>query len=293
MNDELAHALRQLGCGFNLPQTQALYEPLLAAQPRDAATLQADLPYGPHTRQRVDVYRPAGLAARAPVLVWLHGGGFIRGDKAQRANIGHWGASEGFVTLLPNYRLAPESTWPSGPEDVVRLWQWLQSDGATLVGPSPAIVLAGESAGAAHVAAASLLRRFQPAGWRLAGAALFSGPYDAQLEGLAREAFGIPTPDPRNEAYFGAEPAQWAQASLVDHADAAPFPLLMAFAQRDLLQMQVQTATLFARLVKDLGFAPELRALAEHNHFSPGFSIGTDDTSVSSLLADFVHRVCA
>lgn len=293
MTDELADALRRLGCGFNLPQTQALYEPLLATLPRDAAVLHTDIPYGPHARHRVDIYQPVAQAGHRPVLVWLHGGGFIRGDKAQRAHIGHWGAREGFVTLLPNYRLAPESRWPSGPEDVVRLWQWMQSEGAPWVGHKRAVVLAGESAGAAHVAAACLLRRFQPADWSIAGAALFSGPYDARLEGLAREAFGIPTPDPRNEAYFGSDPAAWADASLVDQADAAPFPLLIAFAQRDLLQMQVQAATLFARLVKDLGFAPELRLLAEHNHFSPGFSLGTEDTSVAQPLAAFVRRVCA
>ncbi|MEN9891095.1 MAG: hypothetical protein RLY78_1390 [Pseudomonadota bacterium] len=296
MSPDIADALRALGTGFNLPQVQALYAPLLAQQPREGVERLADQAYGPHERHRCDVYRPqaaptAAPVADRPVLVWLHGGGFIRGDKAARANIGWWGAAQGFVTVVPNYRLAPDGRWPSGPEDVVRLWAWLQDAVAAHGGDPRAVVLAGESAGAAHVAAAVLMRRFQPAHWAPAGAVLCSGPYDARLEGLAREAFGIETPDPRNEAYFGPEPAAWDAASIVDHIDAAPLPLWISWAERDLLQMQVQGAELYARLVSRHGWQPQLRWVAEHNHYSGGFSIGTADDGISAPLADFV-RTC-
>ncbi|NDY90329.1 alpha/beta hydrolase [Ideonella sp. TBM-1] len=295
MSPEVMDALRRLGSGFNLPQVQALYAPLLAAQPHDGVRLVTDLAYGPHARHRLDVYQPEGLPPPGgwPVLVSFHGGGFIRGDKAQRANIGWWGAQQGLLTVLPNYRLAPESRWPSGPEDVVAVWQALRQQAAALGANPDRIVLMGESAGAAHVAAATLLRRFQPADWRIAGAVLLSGPYNARLEGLARVPFGVATPDPRNEAYFGPDPADWDAASVVDQVDAAPFPLLIAFAQRDLLQMQVQAGELFARLVSRHGFAPALHCWAEHNHFSPGHSFGTADVSVSAAVLDFVRRLTA
>lgn len=293
MNDDLAERLRALGAGFNLPEVQALYEPLLAAQPRDGVAVHGDLAYGPHERHRLDVYAPQSMSGAAPVLVWLHGGGFIRGDKRARANLGLWGAREGFVTVLPNYRLAPESRWPSGAEDVVAVWRWLQTGAERFGGDARRIVLAGESAGAAHVAAATLMRRFQPAGWRIAGAALFSGTYNARMETLSRAALGVPTPDPRNDAYFGTDPAVIDAASTVDQVDAAPFPLWISFAERDLLTMQVQAGELFARLVSRHGFTPELRCVREHNHFSGGFSFGTSDTSVSEPLADFVRRCAA
>lgn len=290
MDDDIAARLRELGTGFNLPQVQALYAPLLADQPRDGVALQADLAYGAHPRHRLDVYAPNPRAEGAPALVWLHGGGFIRGDKSQRANLGWWGARAGFVTVLPNYRLAPESQWPSGPEDVAAVWQWLQRELPRFGGDATRVVLAGESAGAAHVAAAVLIRRYQPAGWKPAAAALFSGPYNAQMEGLARQALGISTPDPRNDAYIGLEPAAWAEASIVEHIDAAPLPLWISYAERDLLQMQVQAGELFARLVTRHGFQPELRMVREHNHFSGGYSFGTADESVSAPLVDFVRR---
>lgn len=287
--EAIAARLRALGTGFNLPEVQALYAPLVAAQPRNGVALTADQAYGPHERHRLDVYAPTTPGPH-PVLAWWHGGGFIRGSKEQRANAGWWGAREGFVTVLPNYRLAPESCWPSGPEDVVSVWQWLRSNAAGFGGDARRIVLAGESAGAAHVAAATLMRRFQPADWQIAGAALFSGPYNARLEGLARPQFGTATPDPRNEAYFGSDPVAWDAASIVDHIDAAPFPLWISFAERDLLQMQVQAGELFARLASRHGFAPSLRMLREHNHFSGGFSFGTEDRSVSEPFAAFARR---
>jgi acetyl esterase/lipase len=208
--DDLAAALRALGPGFNLPQVQALYAPLLAAQPRDGVQCLADRPYGSHERQRLDVYVPESAPDDPrPVLVAFHGGGFIRGDKSQRANLGFWAAREGFLAVLPNYRLAPESRWPSGPQDVVAAWQWVQSEAARWGGDPKRVVLMGESAGAAHVAAATLCRAFQPPSWRIAAAVLLSGPYNAGLEGSARAQFGIATPDPRNEAYFGSDPAAW------------------------------------------------------------------------------------
>jgi len=72
--------------------------------------------------------------------------------------------------VLPNYRLAPDSRWPSGPQDVAALWQWLQLQARQFGGEPARCVLAGESAGAAHAAAAALMRRFQPAGSAISSA---------------------------------------------------------------------------------------------------------------------------
>ncbi len=289
LDPALAARLRELGPTLDLPAVHALFEPLLSRQERTGVSVEANHAYGVHTRHRLDVYLPQRPGPH-PVLVWLHGGGFVRGDKLHRRNIGYWGAHEGFVTALPNYRLAPDNRWPSGAEDVVAVWSWLRGHVYQFGGDPERIVLAGESAGAAHVAAATLMRCFQPADWGLAGAALLSGPYNAGLEGRARQQFGIPTPDPRNEPYYGSELAAWDAASIVAHVDAAPVPIWIGFAELDLLQMQAQACELFARLVTHHGFSPELTLLRQHNHFSSGYSLGTEDTSVSQVLGDFVRR---
>jgi acetyl esterase/lipase len=241
----------------------------------------------------MDVYFPQTPGSNRPVLLFLHGGGFIRGDKADRANVGWWGARQGFVTVLANYRLAPEAQWPSGAEDVVAACQHLRALCSSFGGDPKAIVLAGESAGAAHVAAAVLIRSFQPQNWQIAGAFLLSGPYDAQLEHMARGPLGIDTPDPRNDAYFGAERSDWAAASIVERMDAAPFPIVVCTAERDLPQMQVQAGALFSRLVTRHGFQPDWLVLPEHNHFSAAAALGSEDKSLARPLTEFVTSCAA
>lgn len=221
------------------------------------------------------------------MLLFLHGGGFIRGDKSERAHIGWWGARQGFVTALANYRLAPQAQWPSGAEDAAAASRWLQAHGPGHGGDPLALVMAGESAGAAHVAAASLIQAMLPA-TGLAGVFLLSGPYDAWLERLARRSLGIATPDPRNDAYFGVEPADWAEVRIIERIDVPPLPVTVALSARDLPQMQVQAGALFSRLVTVHGFEPNWLVVPEHNHFSACFSVGTEDESLSAPLAAFV-----
>lgn len=122
--------LRAWGASAAMPEVKAFYAPYLATQDRSGVTLVADQPYGPHARHRIDIYHPEGGGTDRPVLLFAHGGGFIRGDKSDRANLGWWGAQQGFVTALLNYRLAPEAMWPAGGEDVVAAWQWLHGNAA-------------------------------------------------------------------------------------------------------------------------------------------------------------------
>lgn len=290
---EVLNQLRTWGSHASMPEVKAFYSPRLANQDRDGLGLAADQPYGQHSRQRMDVYYPQASGNNRPVLLFLHGGGFIRGDKADRANLGWWGARQGFVTALANYRLAPEARWPCGAQDVVTACQHLRKLCSDFGGDPRAVVLVGESAGAAHVAAAALMQSFQTPDWKIAGAFLLSGPYDAQLEGMARGPLGIPTPDPRNDAYFGTEKSDWAAASIVEGMNAAPFPIVVGSAEHDLPQMQVQAGALFSRLVTQHGFQPQWLVLPEHNHFSAAAALGTEDESLANPLAEFVKSCTA
>jgi acetyl esterase/lipase len=247
------------------------------------------LAYGPDARHRLDIYRPANSARTPmPLLVFMHGGGFIRGDKSERENIGQYFARNGFVTLVPNYRLAPAHVWPAGAEDVVRAYCWAREHGALFGADSQRIFLAGESAGAAHVALAALARRFQlPGGF--AGVVLISGVYDVRLEALARRQFGITSPDPRNGAYFGSDFERYGRMSTVQLIDAAPFPLLMTYAELDLLQMQVQAGELFSRLVTQHHFRPDLNVIRGHNHLTQVYSINTGDESLGAPVLKFLR----
>jgi acetyl esterase len=284
--------IRALGAVLDMPFTQSIYKPLLDRQRREGVKVRRDVGYGSDERQRLDIYEPEAQSAAPPALLLLMpGGGFIRGDKSERENFGQRFAREGIVTAVANYRLAPMHQWPAGAEDVIAAYRWVRQNAAQLGVDPNRIFLAGESAGAAHVAAATLLRRFHPRdGLVIAGTVLISGVYNAQLEMLARLQFGVSTPDPRNEAYFGSDFDRYRQMSTVELIDAPQSaPLLITYAELDLLAMQVQAGELFARLVTHHGYSPQLRVIPGHNHLTQVYAVNTGDESLSAPLLEFLR----
>ncbi len=278
-----------------MPFTRSVYDPLLEHQRRDGVEVTGNIAYGGDERHRLDLYRPeAKQGAALPVIIFMPGGGFIRGDKADRENVGQYFARHGVAVAVANYRLAPTHRWPAGALDVIDAYRWVVGNAAQY-GLDPArIFVVGESAGAAHVATATLIRRFHPAeGLSIAGIVLISGVYNPVLEKLAREQFGVATPDPRNEAYFGTDFDRYGQMSTIELIDAPPVaPLLITFAELDMLQMQVQAGELFSRLVTKHGFKPQLRVIRGHNHLTQGFAVNTGDDSLSAPILDFL-RSCS
>ena len=109
-----------------------------------------DLAYGPDPRQRLDLY---GGGDGRPVLVFVHGGGFVTGDKGgedwANANVGRMTAEAGLIGCVINYRLAPDHGWPAGSEDVGAVVDWLRDNIAAHGGDPARIVLAGFSQGGA------------------------------------------------------------------------------------------------------------------------------------------------
>jgi acetyl esterase len=289
---EISARIRAGGAVVDMSLTHSMYALLLSNQRRDGVVVTNDVAYGGDERHRLDIYRPADPgAALLPVMLFLHGGGFVRGDKSEKDNIGYYFARSGRVVMIANYRLAPAAVWPAGAEDAVAAHAWACANASRYGGDPQRIFLVGESAGAAHVAAATLVRRFHPPhGLAIAGAVLISGLYDVELERLARRQFGVATPDPRNEPYFGADRESYALMSTVRIIDAAPVPLLITYAELDPPQMQVQAGELFAALVTRHGFEPELLVVPGHNHLSQVYSINTGDESLSHAIGQFLRK---
>src|ERR1700733_6564009 len=126
-----------------------------------APKIDRDLVYGDHERHRLDVHTAgtelSGEGAGAPVLLFVHGGGFTGGDKhvpgsPMYDHVGAWAVRNGWVGVTITYRLAPEHTWPSGAQDVAAAVQWVRDNIASYGGDPSRIVVAGPSAGCVHVA---------------------------------------------------------------------------------------------------------------------------------------------
>jgi acetyl esterase/lipase len=70
----------------------------------EAMTL-TDISYGGDSRQKMDVYLPANRSSSTPVVVLIHGGGFVAGDKNEFSQQSQSLSAQGFVVLNINYRL--------------------------------------------------------------------------------------------------------------------------------------------------------------------------------------------
>ncbi|WP_199896412.1 alpha/beta hydrolase [Streptomyces niger] len=107
------------------------------------------------------VARPTGLAAGAPVVYHLHGGGMISGSNRAGLEVilTEWAEPLGLVVVSVAYRLAPEYPYPAAVEDCYAGLRWVAGNAADLGGDPARIVVAGGSAGGGLTAALALLAR--------------------------------------------------------------------------------------------------------------------------------------
>lgn len=103
-----------------------------------------DLPPA-QTRRKLDLYLPGGKDF--PVLVWFHGGGLTRGDKSGQEDFATALARRGIGVIVPNYRLSPESTYPSYIEDAATAVSWVKQNISERNGNSGRVFVGGHSAG--------------------------------------------------------------------------------------------------------------------------------------------------
>ncbi|SFG70131.1 alpha/beta hydrolase [Methylobacterium gossipiicola] len=152
--------------------------------------------FGSHARQRLDVFTPVAATGGAPVLVFFYGGSWKNGTKEDYAFVGQALAAQGFVTVLPDYRLYPEVRFPDFLDDGAEAIAWVRDNIAQYGGDPRRIVLAGHSAGAYNAVMLGLdpryLRRAGVDPKVVRAIAGLSGPYDfLPLDaGTAQEVFG-------------------------------------------------------------------------------------------------------
>jgi acetyl esterase/lipase len=201
----------------------------------DTTRVLRNYAYGAHPRQKLDVYRADGPVADAPVVVMVHGGGWITGDKAAPGIVGakavHW-LERGFVFVSVNYRFVPDTDVPGQVDDVARALAVVQARAKAWGGDPARIVLMGHSAGGHLVA----LLGADPARWRSTGlrpwlgtVSLDSGAYDI-VALMQRRHF------PLFDTAFGKDPAVWAEVSPIAALQPGAPPLLAVCSRRRLDQ---------------------------------------------------------
>lgn len=111
--------------------------------------------YGTEQRQQLDIYMPSRVVDGSPVVVFFYGGSWKNGEKGNYAFVGRSLGSRGFITVIPDYRLYPEVTFPAFVEDGAKVLAWV---GEYVGQASNGVVVMGHSAGA-HTAALLALDR--------------------------------------------------------------------------------------------------------------------------------------
>jgi acetyl esterase/lipase len=245
----------------------------------------ADLSYaeGPAAdaeKYKLDIYRPKG-ASKRPVLVFLHGGAWVRGDRKQYPFFGNTFAKEGAVVVIPSYRLAPGHKFPAQAEDAAAALAWVVRNIGEYGGDPSRIVLAGHSAGG-HLAALLTTNPKYLAAHELRpdavrSVAALSGVYD--LTGLEGRSQG---------RVFPQDETSLADASPVKHVKGATPAFHITYCQWDYASLPQQAQAFHAALVR-AGAKPELLYIPGENHISEMISIVKAGDPTRTLLVRLVR----
>lgn len=206
----------------------------------------------------LDIYRPPGSTAPAPVVVFFYGGSWKTGRRAQYRFVGERLADSGVVAIVADYRTYPRATFPGFVEDAARAVAWSHAHATEYGGDARRVFVAGHSAGAQIAALIGTDARYLGAHGmepgELAGVIGLAGPYDFAITGGYQQVFG-----PRE---------QWPQAQAVNFVDGDEPPFLLIHGSADRV-VEAKDSQALADALRNMGGKAELVWLAGAGHVAP------------------------
>jgi len=254
-----------------------------------------EIAYGTDALQRMDLYGAVSPKTSVPLIVFVHGGGWKRGDKRNAtgaAKIAHF-TGRGYAFASVNYRLVPDAKVEDQAQDVANAIARLIRDARSLGVDPSRIVLAGHSAGA-HLSAlvATDPRYLKRAGAgleRLKGVILLDGAaYDVPVQ--AGEGPGIMRPTYAQA--FGTDPARQRALSPTLHAAAPNAPrFLILHVEREDGRRQSEA---LAQALRKAGTNAEVRALRGRGlrgHMEINRALGDPDYPGTAIVDDWIDAL--
>ncbi|MDO9362998.1 MAG: alpha/beta hydrolase [Sphingopyxis sp.] len=151
----------------------------------DGATLQVQAqPYGADERNKLNIWVPTGTkkSDKLPVIVFLYGGGWYSGARDDYGFAGRAFARQGFIVVIPDYRIVPDGHWPDFLQDSAAAVAWTDAHIANYGGDPDRIALSGHSAGAYNAVMLALDPQWMKGAGSdpsvIRGVAALAGPYD-------------------------------------------------------------------------------------------------------------------
>lgn len=234
--------------------------------------------YGPLGRHKLDIWTPSHPdSARLPVIIFFYGGGWHAGERGDYGFAAAAFASQGFVAILPDYRLVPEVRYPDFLEDAALAVRWVAAHIALYGGDPSKISVAGHSAGAYIAAMLALDPRWlgtvQLGPETIRAGVLLSGPFDF-----------APFREWRGRATFGTyhDPAD---TQPINHVRADAPPLLLQHGSSDRLVYAKNSRSLDAALTR-VGAPHELRVYKGCDHAGTAVALSRPFRGRYPVLAD-------
>ena len=273
--------------------------PTMSSAAACTAAVARDLPYSV-----VDGVEPALLSldvspvpgdCSAPVVVWIHGGGWQIGDKTNDAAArAEFYNGQGWVLVSVNYRLVvsglvPPVGYPDFNEDVAAALAWVGDNIDRYGGDAERVLLVGHSAGAGIAAAVIAdpdyldVHGLAP-DWIDCAVLLDTEGYD-----VAAMAERDGEPGVIYRAAFGDTPLVWADASPLSHVGEGPLPAHAVVVTRG-VPRRTAAATAFGDRMRRAGSDVTVADVSPLTHADVNQLIGSGDPTMTPLLAATLTR---
>lgn len=292
----LAAAIALVGCSGSIPQT-----------PDDVVVTESvqyctGMVHGQPQPLLLDVARPKDQSKDLPVILLVHGGGWVGGSRTDYRFMQYALAQQQFVTVSVDYRLSPDSVFPAQIEDAKCAVRWLRENAHQYRMNTRKVVAMGASAGAYLVALLGTTQgmpQFEGSGGHVNQSSsidamvLHGGPYN--LGPLAREMSAHPTADspaslkavsmllggntdPSSKVYIDASPATYVSPKSV--------PTLLLHGQNDMVVPNSE-AVRFATLLRSKGIHSDVLIMDGAGHGDFGSNPGPVIAKLLSFIKNF------
>ncbi len=272
----------------------------LTATDAYAQQVARDVPYvaGGHERQVLDVYAPGGVT-NAPVVFWIHGGGWQTGHKGLVARKPQAFTEAGYVFVSINHRLLPDVEMKAIIEDVASAMKWVHDHVAEYGGDPSRVLVMGHSSGgqlaaitctdqrylAKHGLSLSMIRGCVPV-----DADTFDIPAIIEMAETRARVHGLPMPTYGHRQKFGNDEAKHRDFSAVTHVAPGkgipPFLIVYVAGQPD----NTAQARRFSAVLTEAGVPVKLVGARETTHSRVNDAIGLADDPVTEAIFTFARE---
>ncbi|MDQ2679950.1 MAG: alpha/beta hydrolase [Candidatus Eremiobacteraeota bacterium] len=257
--------------------------------PAEAITAVHDIAYAgdANDAHRLDLYLPENRHS-VPLVIFIHGGAFMTGDRRDYAQIGESLAQQGIGVAIISYRLFPQSDAEGATEDAAAACAWVVRHAAQYRLDSRAVFVVGHSAGAQIAALIgtnpSYLARFGLALSAIRGVVAISGAYDV------RDLSGEPDSWQRVDGHiYGESPQVRSALSPSVHIDAATPPIMLVCGLAEDLRM-CDFAVDFASKLQAAGRSAHVLRVGGADHMGLLKALISRGDPLNEKLLDFLRE---